>query len=59
MYMDPPQPTSDLGMTGPLEDRGAQRSLLRSLLRNPVLLERSLGVILWTGLVLVLVAKPF
>jgi len=30
-----------------------------SLLRNPVLLERSLGVILWAGLVLVLVAKPF
>lgn len=28
-------------------------------LRNPVVLERGLGVLLWAGLIVVLVAKPF
>lgn len=37
----------------------AARSFGSRLLNNPVLLERGLGVLLWTGLILVLVAKPF
>ncbi|MEE2938852.1 MAG: hypothetical protein VX460_00575 [Planctomycetota bacterium] len=28
-------------------------------LRNPVLLERGLGVLLWVGLLAVLIGKPF
>jgi len=38
-------------------DTADRHSLLGSLLRNPVLLERSLGVLLWAGLALVLIAK--
>lgn len=59
MYMTPPPPTSDMGTKGPRSTSGPRPALVTSLIRNPVLLERSLGFILWSALVLVLVAKPF
>lgn len=31
----------------------------RSIFRNPDVLERGLGVLLWVGLLVILIAKPF